>query len=203
MASKQQVLSGTVTSSSSSQYTLFCPSEQPLLFAAQHLHTSATFTTRTDWLDTATQKDGIAIGTLAFFFLSRHLLLLADNSFRAFMLRMGCLCPEWASSDRQLHLFGDNSFRTFMLRIGCLCPEWASSDRQLHLLGDNSFRMFMLRMGIYAPNGHTLTDIFTYSVTIPYGRLCSAWVIYAPNGHTLTDNFTYSVTIPFGHLCSA
>ena len=48
MASKQQVLSGTVTSSSTSQYTLFCPSEQPLLFAAQHLHTSATFTTRMD-----------------------------------------------------------------------------------------------------------------------------------------------------------
>ena len=48
MASKQQVLPGTVTSSSTSQYTLFCPSEQPLLFAAQHLHTSATFTTRTD-----------------------------------------------------------------------------------------------------------------------------------------------------------
>ena len=45
------------------------------------------------------------------------------------MLRIGCLCPEWASSNRHLHLFGDNSLRTFMLRMGYLCPEWASSDR--------------------------------------------------------------------------
>ena len=95
-------------------------------------------------------------------FITLH--LFGDNSLRTFMLRIGCLCPEWASSNRHLHLFGDNSLRTFMLRMGYLCPEWASSDRQLHLLGDNSFRMFMLRMGIYAPSGHPLTDI---SVLIP------------------------------------
>lgn len=40
-----------------------------------------------------------------------------------------------------------------------------------------------------APSEHLpflSSDIFTYSVTIPYGHLCSAWGVYAPIGHPLT-----------------
>ena len=45
----------------------------------------------------------------------------------------------------------------------------------------------MPRMGIL------FQDIFGYSPTIPYGRLCSAWDVYAQSGHPLSRHLRYLI----------
>ena len=84
MASKEQVSSGTVTSSSTIQYTLLCPREQSCYSPRSTYALLLLPLHEADLLDTATQNDGSAIGTLAFLFLLKSSPY-GENSYRMFM----------------------------------------------------------------------------------------------------------------------
>ncbi len=84
MASKEQVSSGTETSSSTIQYTLLCPREQTCYSPRSTYALLPLPLHEADLLDTATQNDGSAIGTLAFLSLTTSSPY-GDNSFRTFM----------------------------------------------------------------------------------------------------------------------
>ena len=71
-------------------------------------------------LNASTARFGKQFGRAGDFYLQ-----CADGSLRVFMLRMGCLCPEWASSFDIYLQCAEGSLRVFMLRMGCLClPAW-------------------------------------------------------------------------------
>jgi hypothetical protein len=93
---------------------------------------------------------------------------------------LSVIVKPWHKADG-FTMIADNFFRTFMLRIGCLCPEWASSykifsaNRRLFLSGvygaRPSERVFGF-LSIVKPwrkaDGFTigsrlLSDIFAYS----------------------------------------